>query len=173
MQDMAGVPVIHDLVTLREPVERSGGDASLINTLIPVELVIHHSVTVDSFGNPAAFQRIAELEFDRNREGFRFLRWAQNSLDNFRVVPPGTGIIYQMNIEHPARCVMTTEIEGEVHAYPDTCIGTDSHTTMVNGLGVLGWGVGGIEPVSALLGQPLSMLILPVVGMRSWCAGPL
>ncbi|UNK45691.1 aconitate hydratase AcnA [Arthrobacter sulfonylureivorans] len=166
MQDMAGAPVVHDLVTLRETVQRLGGDASLINPLIPGELVIDHSVIVDSFGNPSAFQRNAQLEFERNRERFRFLRWAQSALDNFRVIPPGTGIIHQINIENLTRGVMTAEVDGEVLAYPDTCIGTDSHTTMVNGLGVLGWGVGGIEATAALLGQPLSMLIPPVVGVE-------
>ncbi len=166
MQDMAGAPVLHDLLTLRETVERFGGDASLINPLIPGELVIDHSVIVDSFGSPSALQRNAELEFDRNHERFRFLKWAQNAFDNFRVVPPGTGIIHQINVEHLTRGVMTTEIDGEALAYPDTCIGTDSHTTMVNGLGVLGWGVGGIEATAALLGQPLSMLIPPVVGVQ-------
>ncbi|MEO3943380.1 aconitate hydratase AcnA [Paenarthrobacter nicotinovorans] len=166
MQDMAGVPVIHDLVTLRETVERLGGDASLINPSIPAELVVDHSVSVDSFGSSSALQRNAELEFERNHERFRFLKWAQNAFDNFRVIPPGTGIIHQINVEHLARGIMTSEIDGELLAYPDTCIGTDSHTTMINGLGVLGWGVGGIEATAALLGQPLSMLIPPVVGVE-------
>ena len=166
MQDMAGAPVVHDLVTLREKMEELGGDASRINPLIPGDLVIDHSVIVDSFGSRSAFQRNAELEFERNRERFRFLRWAQGAFDDLRVIPPGVGIIHQVNIEHLTRGVMTVEQDGETLAYPDTCIGTDSHTTMVNGLGVLGWGVGGIEAAAALLGQPLSMLIPPVVGVE-------
>lgn len=166
MQDMAGIPVVHDLVTLREAVARHGGDPERIAPLIPAELVVDHSVIVDESGDPAAATRNAELEFVRNTERFRFLRWAQEAIPGFRVVPPGQGIIHQVNIEHLARGVMTVA-DGDVPmAFPDTCIGTDSHTTMVNGLGILGWGVGGIEALSALLGQPLSMLVPPVVGIE-------
>ena len=166
MQDMAGAPVIHDLVTLREAVARHGGDPAGVKPLIPAELVVDHSVIVDSSGTRGAFRRNAEREFERNEERFRFLRWAQDAFDGLKVVPPGRGIIHQVNIEHLTRGVMTTDADGERIAYPDTCIGTDSHTTMVNGLGVLGWGVGGIEAVSALLGHPLSMLVPPVVGVE-------
>jgi aconitate hydratase len=174
MQDMAGAPVVHDLVTLREAVSRSGGDPDLISPHIPAELVVDHSVIVDSFGTPASLQWNVQHELARNEDRFRFLRWAQGAFDGLRIVPPGQGIIHQVNIEHLTRGVMTTEmttalgseLAGETLAYPDTCIGTDSHTTMVNGLGVLGWGVGGIEAVSALLGQPLSLLIPPVVGVE-------
>ena len=166
MQDMAGAPVIHDLVTLREAVARYGGDPAQIKPLIPAELVVDHSVIVDSSGSRSAFSRNAAHEFERNEERFRFLRWAQDAFEGLRVVPPGRGIIHQVNIEHLTRGVMTAESEGERLAYPDSCVGTDSHTTMVNGLGVLGWGVGGIEAVSALLGHPLSMLVPPVVGVE-------
>ena len=166
MQDMAGAPVIHDLVTLREAVARHGGNPSGVRPLIPAELVVDHSVIVDSSGSSNAFQRNAEREFERNEERFRFLRWAQDAFEGLRVVPPGRGIIHQVNIEHLTRGVMTAGADGERIAYPDSCIGTDSHTTMVNGLGVLGWGVGGIEAVSALLGHPLSMLVPPVVGVE-------
>ncbi|MDN3905576.1 aconitate hydratase AcnA [Arthrobacter sp. YD2] len=166
MQDMAGAPVIHDLVTLREAVARHGGDPAGVKPLIPAELVVDHSVIVDSSGNRSSFRRNAEREFERNEERFRFLRWAQDAFDGLKVVPPGRGIIHQVNIEHLTRGVMTTDADGERIAYPDSCIGTDSHTTMVNGLGVLGWGVGGIEAVSALLGHPLSMLVPPVVGVE-------
>lgn len=166
MQDMAGIPVVHDLVTLREAVAGQGGDPSRIEPLVPAELVVDHSVIVDESGTAAALTRNAELEFERNTERFRFLRWAQETFPGFRVVPPGRGIIHQVNIEHLARGVMTAEDTDTVLVYPDTCIGTDSHTTMVNGLGVLGWGVGGIEALSALLGQPLSMLVPPVVGVE-------
>lgn len=168
MQDMAGAPVIHDLVTLREAVVRNGGDAAKINPGIPAELVIDHSVIVDEHGSAQAFARNADLEFQRNEERFRFLRWAQSAFDGFRVVPPGRGIIHQVNIEHLTRGILQTPGEENEPAlvYPDTCIGTDSHTTMVNGLGILGWGVGGIEATSALLGQPLSLLVPPVVGVE-------
>ena len=168
MQDMAGAPVIHDLVTLREAVVRNGGEPSRINPGIPAELVIDHSVIVDEYGSNQAFARNAELEFERNEERFRFLRWAQSAFDGFRVVPPGRGIIHQVNIEHLTRGILQDPGEGDELAlvYPDTCIGTDSHTTMVNGLGILGWGVGGIEATSALLGQPLSLLVPPVVGVE-------
>ena len=166
MQDMAGAPVIHDLVTLRAAVAAGGGNPARIKPVIPAELVVDHSVIVDSAGSRSAFSRNAGYEFERNEERFRFLRWAQEAFDGLRVVPPGRGIIHQVNIEHLTRGVMTSEAEGERLAYPDSCVGTDSHTTMVNGLGVLGWGVGGIEAVSALLGHPLSMLVPPVVGVE-------
>src|ERR1022692_3526633 len=168
MQDLTGVPAVVDLATMREAMRELGGDASKINPLVPAELVIDHSVIADVFGRPDAFERNVELEFHRNSERFAFLRWGQQALRQFRVVPPGTGIVHQVNIEHLARVVMTGEaIDGDgLSAYPDTCVGTDSHTTMQNGLGVLGWGVGGIEAEAAMLGQPISMLIPRVVGFR-------
>ncbi len=167
MQDLTGVPAVVDLAAMREAMESLGGDASKINPLVPAELVIDHSVVADVFGRPDAFQRNVDLEFERNRERFQFLRWGQSAFDRFKVVPPGTGIVHQVNIEHLARVVMRREGEdGTVSAYPDTCVGTDSHTTMQNGLGVLGWGVGGIEAEAAMLGQPISMLIPRVVGFR-------
>jgi aconitate hydratase len=162
MQDLTGVPGVVDLAAMREAMRDLGGDATKINPLCPVELVIDHSVVADIFGRPDAFTRNVELEFERNRERFSFLRWGQESFAGFRVVPPGTGIVHQVNIEHLARVVMTDD---DV-AYPDTCVGTDSHTTMQNGLGILGWGVGGIEAEAAMLGQPISMLIPKVVGFR-------
>src|SRR5215469_10841874 len=168
MQDLTGVPAVVDLAAMREAMGALGGDASKINPLVPAELVIDHSVIADVFGRPDAFDRNVELEFHRNRERFAFLRWGQEALRQFRVVPPGTGIVHQVNIEHLARVVMTAAADGDGHqaAYPDTCVGTDSHTTMQNGLGVLGWGVGGIEAEAAMLGQPVSMLIPRVVGFR-------
>ncbi|MGD6980901.1 MULTISPECIES: aconitate hydratase AcnA [Citricoccus] len=166
MQDMAGAPVVHDLLTLREAMGRLGADPARITPLVPAELVVDHSVIVDNSGTRAALRRNTDREFERNEERFRFLRWAQGAFEGLRVVPPGQGIIHQVNIEYLARGVMTTAVDGETLAYPDTCIGTDSHTTMVNGLGILGWGVGGIEAVSALLGQPLSLLVPPVVGVE-------
>jgi aconitate hydratase len=162
MQDLTGVPAVVDLATMREAMRHLGGDAAAINPLVPAELVIDHSVVADVFGRPDAFARNVELEFERNAERFGFLRWGQEAFDRFKVVPPGTGIVHQVNIEHLARVVMTADGA----AYPDTCVGTDSHTTMQNGLGVLGWGVGGIEAEAAMLGQPISMLIPPVVGFR-------
>jgi len=162
MQDLTGVPAVVDLATMREAMRDLGGDPARINPLVPAELVIDHSVVADVYGRPDAFQRNVELEFQRNAERFAFLRWGQGAFDGFRVVPPGTGIVHQVNIEHLARVVM---VSGGA-AYPDTCVGTDSHTTMQNGLGVLGWGVGGIEAEAALLGQPISMLIPSVVGFR-------
>jgi aconitate hydratase A / 2-methylisocitrate dehydratase len=162
LQDLTGVPAVVDLATMREAMRDLGGDPGKINPLIPAELVIDHSVVADVFGRPDAFERNVELEFDRNSERFGFLRWGQQALRQFKVVPPGTGIVHQVNIEHLARVVMAT---GGA-AYPDTCLGTDSHTTMQNGLGVLGWGVGGIEAEAAMLGQPVSMLIPKVVGFR-------
>jgi len=166
MQDLTGVPAVVDLAAMREAMEVLGGDASKINPLVPAELVIDHSVIADVFGRPDAFERNVDLEFGRNKERFQFLRWGQSAFDQFKVVPPGTGIVHQVNIEHLARVVMTRDSDGTVSAYPDTCVGTDSHTTMQNGLGVLGWGVGGIEAEAAMLGQPISMLIPKVVGFR-------
>lgn len=166
MQDMAGAPVIHDLVTLRAAVLRAGGDPSRINPGIPAELVVDHSIIVDDFGNSQALGRNGKLEFERNEERFRFLRWAGASIDGLRVVPPGRGIIHQVNIEHLTRGVMCMEVDGGLLAYPDSCVGTDSHTPMVNGLGVLGWGVGGLEATSALLGEALSMRVPAVVGVE-------
>jgi aconitate hydratase A / 2-methylisocitrate dehydratase len=168
MQDLTGVPAVVDLAAMREAMRALGGDPARINPLVPAELVIDHSVIADVFGRPDAFERNVELEFHRNRERFAFLRWGQEALRQFRVVPPGTGIVHQVNIEHLARVVMTLAADeaGRLAAYPDTCVGTDSHTTMQNGLGILGWGVGGIEAEAAMLGQPVSMLIPRVVGFR-------
>ncbi|MEU1385065.1 MULTISPECIES: aconitate hydratase AcnA [unclassified Nonomuraea] len=162
MQDFTGVPCVVDLATMREAVRDLGGDAARINPLAPAEMVIDHSVIVDYFGHPDAFQRNVEREYERNRERYQFLRWGQTAFDEFKVVPPGTGIVHQVNIEHLARVVMIRDGK----AYPDTCVGTDSHTTMENGIGVLGWGVGGIEAEAAMLGQPISMLIPRVVGFK-------
>src|SRR6185312_8474909 len=156
LQDLTGVPAVVDLAAMREAMRALGGDPTKINPLIPAELVIDHSVVADIFGTPDAFQRNVELEFQRNAERFQFLRWGQDAFAGFRVVPPGTGIVHQ------ARVVM----QSDGKAYPDTCVGTDSHTTMENGLGILGWGVGGIEAEAAMLGQPISMLIPKVVGFR-------
>ncbi|WP_428834487.1 aconitate hydratase AcnA [Nonomuraea maheshkhaliensis] len=166
MQDFTGVPCVVDLATMREAVRDLGGDAARINPLAPAEMVIDHSVIVDYFGHPDAFQRNVEREYERNRERYQFLRWGQTAFDEFKVVPPGTGIVHQVNIEHLARVVMTRDADGVTRAYPDTCVGTDSHTTMENGIGVLGWGVGGIEAEAAMLGQPISMLIPRVVGFK-------
>ena len=166
MQDFTGVPCVVDLATMREAVAELGGDPGKINPLAPAELVIDHSVQIDVFGTAQAFGRNVELEYQRNRERYQFLRWGQTAFDDFKVVPPGTGIVHQVNIERLARVTMTREVGGEQLAYPDTCVGTDSHTTMVNGLGVLGWGVGGIEAEAAMLGQPVSMLIPRVVGFK-------
>ncbi len=162
MQDFTGVPCVVDLATMREAVTELGGDVSKVNPLAPAELVIDHSVIADIFGRPDAFERNVDFEYQRNRERYQFLRWGQSAFDEFKVVPPGTGIVHQVNIEHLARVVMTRNGQ----AYPDTLVGTDSHTTMVNGLGVLGWGVGGIEAEAAMLGQPVSMLIPRVVGFK-------
>jgi aconitate hydratase len=162
MQDFTGVPCVVDLATMREAVVALGGDAAKVNPLAPAELVIDHSVIADVFGTPDAFTRNVDIEYQRNQERYRFLRWGQTAFDEFKVVPPGTGIVHQVNIEHLARVVMSRRGQ----AYPDTVVGTDSHTTMVNGLGVLGWGVGGIEAEAALLGQPVSMLIPRVVGFK-------
>src|ERR1700756_3437056 len=162
LQDLTGVPAVVDLAAMREAMRALGGDPTKINPLIPAELVIDHSVVADVFGSPDAFTRNVEIEFQRNRERFQFLRWGQEAFSQFKVVPPGTGIVHQVNIEYLARVVMNRDGV----AYPDTCVGTDSHTTMQNGLGVLGWGVGGIEAEAAMLGQPISMLIPKVVGFR-------
>ena len=166
MQDFTGVPAVVDLATMREAVVELGGDPARINPLAPAELVIDHSVIADLFGGPDAFAGNVELEYERNRERYQFLRWGQTAFDEFKVVPPGTGIVHQVNIEHLARVVFDREVDGERTAYPDTVVGTDSHTTMVNGLGVVGWGVGGIEAEAAMLGQPVSMLIPRVVGFK-------
>ncbi|WP_307867833.1 aconitate hydratase AcnA [Umezawaea beigongshangensis] len=162
MQDFTGVPCVVDLATMREAVTQLGGDPTKVNPLAPAELVIDHSVIADVFGRPDAFEQNVDLEYERNRERYQFLRWGQTAFDEFKVVPPGTGIVHQVNIEHLARVVMTRNGQ----AYPDTLVGTDSHTTMVNGIGVLGWGVGGIEAEAAMLGQPVSMLIPRVVGFK-------
>ncbi|WP_432844719.1 aconitate hydratase AcnA [Amycolatopsis sp. CA-161197] len=162
MQDFTGVPCVVDLATMREAVTDLGGDPDKVNPLAPAELVIDHSVIIDVFGRADAFERNVEIEYERNRERYQFLRWGQGAFDEFKVVPPGTGIVHQVNIEHLARTVMARNGQ----AYPDSCVGTDSHTTMVNGLGVLGWGVGGIEAEAAMLGQPVSMLIPRVVGFK-------
>ncbi|MEO6472778.1 MAG: aconitate hydratase AcnA, partial [Aeromicrobium sp.] len=166
MQDFTGVPCVVDLATMREAMADLGGDPSKINPLAPAEMVIDHSVIADVFGTPEAFERNVEIEYERNRERYQFLRWGQGAFDDFKVVPPGTGIVHQVNIEHLARVVFTRDSNGETVAYPDSCVGTDSHTTMVNGLGVVGWGVGGIEAEAAMLGQPISMLIPRVVGFK-------
>ncbi|TLP97958.1 aconitate hydratase [Nesterenkonia salmonea] len=166
MQDFTGVPCVVDLATMREAVADLGGDPSKINPLAPAEMVIDHSVQIDSFGNSDAIERNMDIEYQRNGERYQFLRWGQTAFDDFKVVPPGMGIVHQVNIESLARVVMTREVDGVLRAYPDTCVGTDSHTTMENGLGVLGWGVGGIEAEAAMLGQPISMLIPRVVGFE-------
>lgn len=166
MQDFTGVPCIVDLATMREAVKDLGGDPSKINPLAPAELVIDHSVQIDKFGTADAITRNMDIEYERNGERYKFLRWGQGAFDDFKVVPPGMGIVHQVNIEYLARTVMSREVDGVMRAYPDTLVGTDSHTTMVNGLGVLGWGVGGIEAEAAMLGQPVSMLIPRVVGFK-------
>jgi len=166
MQDFTGVPCVVDLATMREAIVDLGGDPAKVNPLAPAELVIDHSVIADVFGTKDSFEQNTDIEYERNRERYRFLRWGQGAFDEFKVVPPGTGIVHQVNIEYLARVVMTRSVNGVLRAYPDTVVGTDSHTTMVNGLGVLGWGVGGIEAEAALLGQPVSMLIPRVVGFK-------
>ena len=166
MQDFTGVPCVVDLATMREAIVDLGGDPSKVNPLAPAELVIDHSVIADVFGTKDSFEQNTDIEYERNRERYRFLRWGQGAFDEFKVVPPGTGIVHQVNIEYLARVIMTRTVNGVLRAYPDTVVGTDSHTTMVNGLGVLGWGVGGIEAEAALLGQPVSMLIPRVVGFK-------
>src|SRR5437588_3582785 len=165
LQDFTGVPAVVDLAAMRDAMVKMGGDPKKVNPLLPAELVIDHSVIVDEFGTATAFQVNADLEFQRNRERYALLRWAQKTFAGFKVVPPDTGIVHQVNLEYLARVVFTTE--GKMpQAYPDTLVGTDSHTTMINGLGVLGWGVGGIEAEAAMLGQPVSMLIPQVIGFR-------
>ena len=166
LQDFTGVPAVVDLAAMREAMQNLGGDPRKINPLAPVELVIDHSVIVDSFGTDASFQQNVDIEYGRNLERYQFLRWGQSAFDDFKVVPPGTGIVHQVNLEHLSRVVFTNETDGVVAAYPDTCVGTDSHTPMVNGLGVVAWGVGGIEAEAAMLGQPISMLIPRVVGFK-------
>ena len=166
MQDFTGVPCVVDLATMREAIVELGGDPAKVNPLAPAELVIDHSVIADKFGTNTAFEENTDIEYQRNQERYRFLRWGQSAFDEFKVVPPGTGIVHQVNIEYLARVIMTRKVNGVLRAYPDTVVGTDSHTTMVNGLGVLGWGVGGIEAEAALLGQPVSMLIPRVVGFK-------
>src|ERR1700759_5481520 len=164
MQDFTGVPCIVDLAAMREAMSALGGDPAKINPLAPAELVIDHTIIADVFGRADAFERNAEIEFGRNKERYQFLRWGQEAFDNFKVVPPNTGIVHQVNLEHLGRVVFVDEASGM--AYPDTPVGTDAHTTMINGLGVLGWGVGGIEAEAAMLGQPVSMLIPKVVGFK-------
>src|SRR4051794_2084938 len=166
MQDFTGVPCVVDLATMREAMEELGGDASKINPLAPAEMVIDHSVIADVFGTPESFERNVEIEYERNNERYQFLRWGQGAFADFKVVPPGTGIVHQVNIEHLARVVFDREVDGELQAYPDTCVGTDSHTTMATAIGVVSWGVGGIEAEAAMLGQPVSMLIPRVVGFK-------
>ena len=167
MQDFTGVPGVVDLAAMRDAIHKAGGDPSRINPLTPVDLVIDHSVMVDKFGNPQAFEDNVEIEYQRNRERYQFLRWGQKAFNNFRVVPPGTGICHQVNLEYLAKGVWSSESDdGNTYAYPDTLVGTDSHTTMINGLGVLGWGVGGIEAEAAMLGQPIAMLIPEVIGFK-------
>ncbi|WP_353937377.1 aconitate hydratase AcnA [Mesorhizobium liriopis] len=166
MQDFTGVPAVVDLAAMRDAMAALGGDPQKINPLVPVDLVIDHSVIVDEFGNPQAFARNVELEYQRNQERYKFLKWGQQAFRNFRVVPPGTGICHQVNLEYLSQTVWTRTEDSETTAYPDTCVGTDSHTTMVNGLGVLAWGVGGIEAEAAMLGQPVSMLLPEVIGFR-------
>src|ERR1700745_1440388 len=166
LQDFTGVPCVVDLAAMRDAMKTLGGDPSLINPLQPAELVIDHSVQVDEFGTSQAFGLNAELEFLRNKERYAFLRWGQTGFRNLAIVPPDTGIVHQVNLEYLARVIFVHEGPGKRQAYPDTLVGTDSHTTMVNGLGVLGWGVGGIEAEAAMLGQPVTMLIPPVIGFK-------
>ena len=174
MQDFTGVPAVVDLAAMRDAMKQLGGDPKKINPLVPVDLVIDHSVIVDEFGTPKALKQNVALEYERNGERYDFLRWGQKAFENFRVVPPGTGICHQVNLEYLAQTVWTKRersqrqgpLEVQEVAYPDTLVGTDSHTTMVNGLAVLGWGVGGIEAEAAMLGQPISMLIPEVVGFK-------
>jgi aconitate hydratase len=166
MQDFTGVPGIVDLAAMRDAIKQAGGDPERINPLAPVDLVIDHSVMVDEFGNPQAFADNVKREYERNGERYKFLRWGQQAFSNFRVVPPGTGICHQVNLEYLAKGVWTGDVDGKTYAYPDTLVGTDSHTTMIDGLGVLGWGVGGIEAEAAMLGQPIAMLIPEVVGFK-------
>jgi aconitate hydratase len=166
LQDFTGVPAVVDLAAMRDGLTKLGGNPQKVNPLVPVDLVIDHSVMVDVFARPDALQRNVDIEFERNEERYKFLRWGQDAFANFRVVPPGTGICHQVNLEYLGQCVWTSVNGGTTFAYPDTLYGTDSHTTMVNGLGILGWGVGGIEAEAAMLGQPIAMLIPDVIGFR-------
>ena len=166
MQDFTGVPAVVDLAAMRDAMKALGGDPEKINPLQPAELVIDHSVQIDSFGKKDSVDLNAKIEYQRNQERYAFLKWGQKGFSNFKVVPPDTGIVHQVNLEYLARVVFAQENNGVLQAYPDTLVGTDSHTTMVNGLGVLGWGVGGIEAEAAMLGQPVSMLIPQVVGFK-------
>ncbi len=166
LQDFTGVPALADLAAMRSALERLGGRASKVNPFTPADLVVDHSIQVDRYGSTGALQANSDLEFDRNHERYQFLRWGQKAFNNFHVVPPDSGIVHQVNLEYLARVTMTAELEGKTWAFPDTLIGTDSHTTMINGLGVLGWGVGGIEAEAALLNQPSSLLIPQVVGFK-------
>ena len=166
MQDFTGVPAVVDLAALRSAMARAGGDPKKINPIVPVDLVIDHSVQVDEFGHPGALQKNMDLEFERNKERYEFLHWGQQAFDNFRVVPPASGIIHQVNLEYLGKVVQTNKENGEIIAYPDTLVGTDSHTPMINGLGIVGWGVGGIEAEAVMLGQPIYMLIPEVIGFK-------
>ena len=166
LQDFTGVPAIVDLAAMRNAMKRLGGKAEKINPFNPVELVIDHSVMVDHFATADSFEKNTKIEIERNAERYQFLKWGQSAFSNFKVVPPGRGIVHQVNLEYLARCVFNVEKDGERWAYPDTLVGTDSHTTMINGLGILGWGVGGIEAEAAMLGQPVTMLIPKVVGFK-------
>ena len=166
LQDFTGVPAIVDLAAMRDAIDKLGGDAQAINPLNPVELVIDHSVMVDYFAQENALEKNTDIEIERNKERYQFLKWGQSNFENFKVVPPGRGIVHQVNLEYLARCAFTKEVDGDTLVYPDTLVGTDSHTTMINGLGVLGWGVGGIEAEAAMLGQPVTMLLPNVVGFR-------
>ena len=166
MQDFTGVPAVVDLAAMRDGIVKLGGNPEKVNPLVPVDLVIDHSVQVDVYARPDALQKNVDIEFERNAERYLFLRWGQEAFDNFSVVPPGTGICHQVNLEYLGQCVWTSTDAGTNFAYPDTLYGTDSHTTMVNGLGILGWGVGGIEAEAAMLGQPIAMLIPDVIGFR-------
>ena len=166
LQDFTGVPVVVDLASMRDAMEKLGGDPNLINPIQPVDLVIDHSVQVDQYGTKDAVDFNSQIEFERNTERYSFMRWAQNAFNNFRVVPPATGIVHQVNLEYLADVVSVRDINGSKFAFPDTVVGTDSHTTMINGIGVLGWGVGGIEAEAAMLGQHYSMLIPEVIGFR-------
>ncbi len=166
LQDFTGVPCVVDLAAMRDAIVRLGGDAERVNPLAPAELVIDHSVQVDEYGTPGALAANTAIEFARNGERYAFLRWGQTAFRNFQVVPPNTGIVHQVNLEYLGRVIFDAESNGAQRAYPDTLVGTDSHTTMINGLGVLGWGVGGIEAEAAMLGQPVTMLIPQVIGFR-------
>ena len=166
MQDFTGVPCVVDLAAMRDAMKNLGGDPEKINPLQPAEMVIDHSVQVDNFGSDSAMDLNEKLEFSRNKERYSFLKWGQNVFSNFKVVPPGTGIVHQVNLEYLARVIFSKDQGGKTQAYPDSVVGTDSHTTMINGVGVLGWGVGGIEAEASMLGQPISMLIPKVVGFK-------